>query len=191
MHSCCLGGARCAVQLCRVQEMEAVQGQAKASYAAGDHAPQWMTIACTSTLYSLRLWMKDQLDRDAAYILSPQRSLVDSCMHACMHGSSMLGFATWSDEDMIGRASWLRWLHTLMCPGLPRKPAVSPVWHCSEDTAALPWSVQTFVATQGMDPAIEKGALIHFCSCMVSTPHTCHADVRSCHAQVMSCRVMS
>ena len=111
--------------------------------------------------------------------------------HACMHGSSMLGFATWSDEDMIGRASWLRWLHILMCSGLPGKPAVSPVWHCSEDTAALPWSVQTFVATQGMDPAIEKGALIHFCSCMLSTPHTCHADVRSCHAQVMSCRVMS
>ena len=99
-----------AVRLRRVQEMEAVQGQAKASYAAGDHAPEWMTIASTCTLYSLRLWMKDQLDRDAAYILSPQRSLAGSCMH----GASMLGFATWSDEDMIGRASWLRWLRTLI-----------------------------------------------------------------------------
>ena len=167
--------------------MDAVQGQAKASYAAGDHAPQWITIANTCTLYSLRLWMKDQLDRDAAYILSPQRSLTDSCMH----GASMLGFATWSDEDMIGRASWPRWLHTLMCPGLPRKPAVSPVWYCSGDTGALPWPVQTFVAVEGMDPAIEKGALLHFCSCMLSMHHTCHAGVRSCHARVMSCYVMA
>ena len=52
--------------------------------------------------------MQDQLDRGAHFIMSPRCYLVECCsFYQIIWHVWCRGFATWQDEDFIGRVTWL------------------------------------------------------------------------------------